>query len=582
MGGRIVAPAWSLALAVVAVGPLLGNGYLLLRDAVSTPRSYFTDTALGLSDAAPRAVPQDAAIALLSSVVDGGIVVKVLLVAALWAAGWGAAVMVRRVLPGLATSGEIVAVTVAVWNPYVAERLLQGHWSLLIGYGALPWTVVAAVELRAGRRPVGYSRQSGRRPVGYSRQSGRWWPLALCMGSAGITPTGVLLVAVLALTVLVAPGGTRRARRVLGTLALTVVASAPWLVATALGGSGSAGSDPAGVAAFAARAEPGLATVGSLAGLGGIWNSAAVPTSRTTAFAAVGTALLLLVAAAGASYLWRRRRNPVLTSVVVLGAMAVVVIALAATPWGHSVGEWAAHAVPGAGLTRDGQKWVALWMPALALAAAAGTRRFGRPRIHAAVAAAALLVALPDLVGAVSPITYPASWDTVAQRIDDAHGDVAVLPTGTFRRFEWSGTAPVLDPAPRLLAADVVATGDLPVAGGVVRGEGTRATAVESVLLAGGTPDRLAELGVGWVLVERGTPGALGDSSRTLEGLEPVFSDADLALYSVPDAAVVRASTRDRVITVGAHLLWAAVVLGASAVGVGSYVVRRKRGTDEP
>jgi hypothetical protein len=568
MRGRIVAPAWSLALALLAVGPLLGDGYLLLRDAVSTPRSYLTDSALGLSDAAPRAVPQDAAIAVLSSVVDGGIVVKVLLVGALWAAGWGAAVMTRRVLRGVGPAGEVVAATVAVWNPYVAERLLQGHWSLLVGYGALPWAVVAAVELRAGRRP------------------GRWWPLALCLGLAGITPTGVLLVAVLALSVLAAPGGVRRARRLLGTLALTVAVSVPWLVATLLGGSGSAGSDPAGVPAFAARAEPGLGTIGSLAGLGGIWNADAVPTSRTTLFAAVGTLLLLLVAAAGASFLWRRRRNPVLAAVVVLGGTSVVVIALAATPWGLSVGEWAARAVPGAGLTRDGQKWVALWMPALALAAAAGTRRFRRPRGHAAMAVVAVLVALPDLAWTLSPVTYPSSWDRVAQQVDAAHkdtahkntnrGDVAVLPAGTFRRFEWSGDAPVLDPAPRFLPADVVATGDLPVAGGVVRGEGTRATAVENVLLDGGSPAELADLGVGWVLVERGTPGPLGDSSRTLDALDPVFSDADLALYAVPNATIVRASTRDRVITIGAHLLWAAVVIGASAVGVGR-ALRRLR-----
>ncbi|WP_442978691.1 hypothetical protein [Rhodococcoides trifolii] len=560
MRGRVVAPAWSLALAVLAVGPLLGNGYLLLRDAVSTPRSYLTDSALGLSDAAPRAVPQDAAIAVLSSVVDGGVVVKILLVAALWGAGWGAAALVRRVLPGIRTSGEVVAATLAVWNPYVAERLLQGHWSLLIGYAALPWTVVAAVSLR---------------------QSGTWWPLALCAGAAGITPTGVLLVAVLALSVLFAPGGIRRGRRLLGTLALVVVVSAPWLVATAMGGSGSAGSDPAGVTAFAARAEPGLGTVGSLVGLGGIWNSAAVPTSRTTAFAAVGTILLLLVAAAGASYLWRRRRNPVLTAVIVVGASTVAVITLAATPWGLSVGEWAARAIPGAGLTRDGQKWVALWMPALALAAAAGTRRFGRPRAHAAVAVVTLLIALPDLAWSLAPVTYPSSWETVAQRVDDDHGDVAVLPTGTFRRFDWSGSAPVLDPAPRLLHADVVATGDLPVAGGLVRGEGTRATAVESVLLAGGSPAELAALGVGWVLVERGTPGALGDSARTLDGLEAVFSDADLALYVVPDATIVRATTSDRAITAVAHLVWAGVVLVAAAVGLWRRMVRRERSTDE-
>jgi hypothetical protein len=120
-----------LALAVTA--PLLAPGYLLIRDAVSTPRSYLTDAALGLGENAPRAVPQDFAVAALSAVVDGGIVVKALLIAGLFLAGWGAGRLAGRLLPDAGMPGQLVATTVAIWNPYVAERLLQGHWSLLVG-----------------------------------------------------------------------------------------------------------------------------------------------------------------------------------------------------------------------------------------------------------------------------------------------------------------------------------------------------------------------------------------------------------------------------------------------------------------
>ena len=61
-----VAPAYALVLALLVSAPLLAPGYLLLRDAVSTPRSYLSDAALGLSEAAPRAVPQDFFVALAS------------------------------------------------------------------------------------------------------------------------------------------------------------------------------------------------------------------------------------------------------------------------------------------------------------------------------------------------------------------------------------------------------------------------------------------------------------------------------------------------------------------------------------
>src|SRR6185369_1898909 len=100
--------------------------------------------------AAPRAAPQDFAIALASHVLDGGVVVKALLVAGLWLAGWGAARLAATVLPESGSPGQFVAATVAVWNPYVAERLLQGHWSLLVGYGCLPWVAVAVLRLRDG------------------------------------------------------------------------------------------------------------------------------------------------------------------------------------------------------------------------------------------------------------------------------------------------------------------------------------------------------------------------------------------------------------------------------------------------
>ncbi|CCQ13767.1 Conserved hypothetical membrane protein [Rhodococcus sp. AW25M09] len=550
---RWTPPVYSLLLSVLILGPLLGPGYLLLRDAVSTPRSYFTDSAWGIADAAARAVPQDAAIAALSTVFDGGLVVKTILLLALWLAGWGAAVMARTVLPTAPLPALLVASTVAVWNPYVAERLLQGHWSLLVGYAALPWTVVAGMAVRSGRS---------------------WWALAVCLAAAGLTPTGALLAATIALVVLAVPGGARRGLRVVVTLAIAAVASAPWLVATMVSGSGVEQTDPAGWAAFAARAEPGLGTVGSLAGLGGIWNSQAVPASRTGLFALVGTAVLLTVVALGVWPLIRRRRNSVIVGLAVVAIGVIVVPALAATGPGLAAARVLGESVPGAGLLRDSQKWVALAMPFYALAAAAGIghmcTRFRTSWLSAAAAILALLIALPDLgwgVGnAVKPVTYPASWQAVATELNGAAGDVAVLPAGMFRRFPYSGSAPVLDPAPRMLPLDVLQTGELIVAGGTVRGEGARATDVQNALLAGESANTLAELGVGWVLVENTTPGELGASEQTLKPLDIAYSDEQLTLYRVPNP--VTAESRSAVAVVIAHLAWALLLLGGLVVGL--------------
>ncbi|HRD12706.1 MAG TPA: hypothetical protein PLI79_12665, partial [Mycobacterium sp.] len=92
---RWVVPGYALTLTGAVTAPLLAPGYLLHRDAVSTPRSYLSDAALGLGGAAPRAVPQDFPIAVTSTVLDGGLVVKALLLAGLVCAGWGAARLAR-------------------------------------------------------------------------------------------------------------------------------------------------------------------------------------------------------------------------------------------------------------------------------------------------------------------------------------------------------------------------------------------------------------------------------------------------------------------------------------------------------
>ncbi|WP_250851396.1 hypothetical protein [Rhodococcoides kroppenstedtii] len=554
---RVGLLVWSVLPATIALGPLLeallpGGGHLLLRDGVTTPRSHLTDSALGLGEGAARAVPQDAAVAVASSVIDGGALVVGILLLALTGAGLGAGVLVARLLGTTAAPPRMVAATVAIWNPYVAERLLQGHWSLLVGYAALPWTVVAAAALR---------REIGPRSVA---------AIVLCLGIAGLTPTGLLMNALLAVAVVLAPGAPRRLATGI-VLSATALLSAPWSVAALTSGAGAA-SDPAGVAAFAARAEPGLGTVGSLAGLGGIWNGDAVPSSRTTWWALVGTALLLVVAAAGVPALWRRR-SPVIVAVTGLGLLAVLVAALAATPLGLDVGRWAAESVPGAGLLRDSQKWVALWMPGLVLAAAAGASS----AVRAGVASLLVVAALPDLAwgvgGALRPVQYPDDWARVAATIGASEQDVAVLPSGTFRVFPFSGDVPVLDPAPRWLAADVLQTGDLPVGGQVVAGEGERAREVEDQLLAGRAPD--PSLGVGWVLIETTSRGEFGRVDEALGALDAVHAGPDLLLYRVPDA--VTPPPADRTAAVATHLLWAGLILAAGAIVAAGTVRSRRR-----
>lgn len=559
MRARAARPAYALALALSVVAPLLAPGYLLLRDAVSTPRSYLSDTALGLT-AAPRATPQDFAVALAATVLDGGIVVKALLVLGLWLAGWGAARLVVAVLPEASGGGEFVAITLAIWNPYVAERLLQGHWSLLVGYGCLPWVATAMLNMRDGAGLYG---------------------LAFWIALAGLTPTGLMLAATVALVCVAGPGAGRpRWLCAVTALGISVVGALPWLAASLLGSSLSVGNR-AGVDAFAPRAEPGLGTLFSLAGLGGIWNGEAVPVSRTTLFAVVAAVVLLGVVAAGLTVAARR---PAARPLLALSVAAVALPAVLATGPGLDVLRAAVDAVPGLGVLRDGQKWVALAVPGYCLAGGAAVvalRRWLPSVVSAVVCCLALVLVLPDLVwgvwGKVAPVRYPPGWTAVAAIINAEPGAVAVLPAGTMRRFSWSGPAPVLDPLPRWLRADVLSTGDLVISGVTVPGEGDHARAVQQLLLSGQEPARLAAAGVSWLVVETGTGGDPGASARTVGRLTPAYRDSDIALYRIGgDTAGVPASHRRPVLL--AHFAWLGLlVAGATGLAWRTIAARRAR-----
>ena len=103
------------------------------------PREPFPAALPGL--APPRAVPSDLVVAAASRVLPADILQKVILLAIFVLACSGAAALLDRE-PLLA---RLAAGVFYAWNPYVAERLIIGHWALLLGYAALPWVLRAVL-----------------------------------------------------------------------------------------------------------------------------------------------------------------------------------------------------------------------------------------------------------------------------------------------------------------------------------------------------------------------------------------------------------------------------------------------------
>ncbi|MFI8592480.1 hypothetical protein [Dietzia maris] len=611
-------------------------GFPLLRDWVATPTPPLSDAALGLGESAARAVPQDVAVVWATRALQAvglpvwpltGVLTAVFCIWLAVAAG----ALVRRVLPGDAAVGlsglwlRLPAVVGAVWNPFVVERLLQGHWSVLAGAAAVMSMPVLLAPSRALGGALGGA--PGRRRVAAA---------CAALAAAGLTPTGWVLAVVAAVVSLVSGSGSdsgsagagasasagdsagsaarpgRRTRAALPLAATAGVTALPWLLATALApaGTGTAPTAATGVSAFAARAEPGIGTLGSVVALGGIWNSEAVPPSRSTWWAAVALVLLLVVWAVAARGVWRERRDPVVRATVPLAVGTWLLVAAAATGPGLAALDAVVAAVPGAGLLRDTQKFVALALPATVLALGFAARELAgriRPAGAGLLLTAVAVAAVPDAPRALwdqlRPVTYGQDWEQVARIVDGRPGDLLVLPAGSFRSTPlWAGGAAVLDPAPRLLDTRVLVPGDLVVGGAAgddaaaVPGEGDRARRATAALLRGDDPSVLAGLGVRWVLDERTSAGPRGRAARTLaatpqESTTTRFTGSELVLHELaapngPGGADARweaaaepaapASARGWVLA--AHALWLlTLVLAVAVAGVSAATTTARR-----
>ncbi len=554
---------WPLALSLVLLAPLRHPGHLLARDLVFVPHEPLTDAALGLGGSAPRAVPLDTVVAVLTTVVDGGVLGRVLLVLTLALAGWG----VLRLTATLGTTARLAASGFAVWNPFVVERMALGQWALVLAYAALPWVLLASATHR---------RTGSRRAFAAA---------VLWSALASLTPTGGLF----AVAGVVAGGATARLRSWWLVLVVALL-QLPWVVPSLVGGAGRT-SDPAGVAVFA----PGSDSTGhpalALLGLGGIWDGLSVPESRHTPLALVAVALVAVSVVVGARR-WSAAAPDLSLRLGVLGALGLLLALALTTGPGQDVLRHAVTSVPGAGLLRDGQKLLAPFVLLVAClfgaavdVVARALSRFG-PEVVVSVGLLLVLVPValvPDGAGAVwrtvQPVRFPAALDRAASAVDDGPAGRALvtLPWRSYRNFAWATGYPSSDPLVRMVDRPVITSDDLAVGDRVVRGESATDAEVGAALERGRPAEVLPRLGVGWVVVYADDPAA---GKVDVTGLRRVLATPELSLYAVPAAeAMPSPATWRRVTVVGGDLAALLAVLGALGLALTG---TRSRGGGDP
>jgi hypothetical protein len=535
---------------------------VLAYDMVFVPRMPLGRDLLGLGTSVARAVPSDLLVALASRAVPAELVQKLVLVAVFVFGGWGAA----RLAPVATAAGAAAAAGLFVWNAHVYERLLMGHWALLVSYAALPWVVAAALDYRAGRARA-------HRLVA-----------ALAVAACG-SPPGAVIAAATALAVLAG----RPWRRAGAVLAAALAVNLPWLLPSVLRPGGMP-VRPAGAAAFASRPDGPLGTLGSLLGLGGIWNALVVPPGHGGWAWWPGFAAVLAVAVIGWRVVVARWDRRAALGLLVAAAVGLALAGVYALPGLRGAVDFVVAHVPGGGMVRDAQKFVAPLALVEAIGFGAGVERVLAklaPSRWRAMAAAAL-VAAPLLLepglawgaaGRLGTAAYPPDWRQARQLMaaDPQAGAVLVLPWHLYFGFPWNGGRVVLDPAQRYFTRRAVGNDDLELERVTVPGEDPYGGRL-GPLVRGPAPlaPALPGQGIRYVLVLKVAEWAR--FTPRLTGARPLLDGADLALYEVPGpAAAVRFAAPPAAPVVAGDLLALAVAAWA-VLGVLPRVALRRRG----
>jgi hypothetical protein len=498
----MVAAGTGLVLGMLAIGPGLAPGFVLSYDMVFVPHPVFTRATFGLTGMLPRHVPSDAVVTALCHLAPADLVQKAILLGIFVIACVSASALVpsERLLPRLA-AGVVYA-----WNPFVAERLLLGQWAFLLGYAALP--LVASAAARGDPRR-----------------------LTLALLPAAIGGFAAWAVSGLVALVLTCRRERPTPRSFLVTVAVLVAVALPWLVPSLLRSPGVP-ADPAGVAAFAARADTPFGTLGSLLLLGGGWNAETVPPGYGELVTVVPWLCVVVIALAAYA---RGGRIRGLGTAAAAGVLLAALGPVAPGVLRGAIGLW-----PGFAVLRDGQQYVAPLAVLVAVGAGLAVDRLAARPEPAAVALLLPLALLPGLAwgagGRLTAVHYPADWARARALVAADPGDVLVLPWEAYRGYPWNGGRRVLDPLPRFLPGRVIVNDGVRV--GVPGGrdiglaaEDPRARALDALVRSGAPlTGALGARGVRYVAADAGVP------VGRLAGAERLVAGPDLVLYRIGGA----------------------------------------------
>jgi hypothetical protein len=441
---KLLAVAWFVSVALGVLGPLLLPGYLLLLDFPGGPRIPWVS---------PFPLPSQAFVSagapVISLLRSLALVVpeetpKLLIITSILVAGFGlfrflSVCLIFRPIPAL-TGATLFAI-----NPFVYDRALAGQLLILLAYAFLPWALPSLMRL---------TREGTTRALIWSLA----WTAAI--GIINLQIGGVALL--LLLTAITSAPRTSLVKLgfLSGAVATLLVVNLYWILPLAASttphtvGSGD-------LAAYGTRPHS-AAVLGAVLLLHGFWRlEFSTPLSNYPLIFLFSFIPLLAAAAAGviSAMTSERYRGPA----AALGAAALVGLVLAmgtSFPPTAPISRFLFTNLPGYGLFREPQKWLALVALAYSVFTAAGLQvlavSFAKWRRHSSwillltplLPLIATHIMLWGFQGRVDVSRFPTGWAHAEAETASQSGKLLFLPWHLYEPLPFTQARIVANPAP--------------------------------------------------------------------------------------------------------------------------------------
>ena len=443
---------WFVALALLVLGPLLAPGYLLLLDAPAGPNGSWQSLVPLPSDGLVTSSAGAGNVMRLIAEIHSQLPSKLVIALTVAVGGIGLFRWLRHKI-GIGFWPALVAGTFFSVNPFVYERMVSGQILLTASYAALPWALASfARVVRTGAVGDALRALAWVALIGFIDIHGGAMALVLLVAGILFSPAALSFKFVLA--ALVAGG----------FVVLNLYWIAPSLLAAEGGRLGSGD-----YLAYAPRPRS-AAIFPYVFMLHGFWRlEFTTPLQASKVLYLLAFLPLAGAAFAGAlhattSPTWRRAAGALLVTCLVAGILGMG----RSFPVTEPVARFMFERVPGYGIFREPQKWVALLALGYAVFAGVGLEliagRLDKLRtgarnvlcIGVVLPLVATRLMLWGFGGAVENSQFPPDWERVDEITAGQPGSILALPWNLYQPISFAGERTIANPMPHYFSSDVV------------------------------------------------------------------------------------------------------------------------------